>query len=328
MTLSVPTSLAQHRRGARRQIRIGVNLAVRVGQGHPDLLTTVLEAEHLRYPGQRRQFGGAVPPRVHDQPGMRRVQARERTGVIGRKADHLAASVPRSGYEPVTVGRADWGDAGPGQAGKPVLEDDNVVVGGGHLATQTGRPRTQRAARGRRLVGAILALCGDDHPLAGGPVEPQPRGSRVTFGQRPTIRHRRRDVSGQRKEQQVTAIGQGPPRRRRHNAEPYWERLVELPTAFVRDEHRRVESSGRWRGAHRIGPRSSVVSPVRAATPPQLCLRIVAQSLVLGRLAAPPGDDAHQVVVGMSTATSPCRCAKPLSSVANCPSWLRASWAR
>ncbi len=30
----------------------------------------------------------------------------------------------------------------------------------------------------------------------------------------------------------------------------------------------------------------------------------MAQSLVLGRLAAPPGDDAHQVVVGMSTATS------------------------
>lgn len=82
------------------------------------------------------------------------------------------------------------------------------------------------------------------------------------------------------------------------------------------------------KAAYRIGPRSSVVSPVRAATPPQLCLRIVAQSLVLGRLAAPPGDDAHQVVVGMSTATSPCRCAKPLSSVANCPSWLRASWAR
>ncbi|KBL66533.1 membrane protein [Mycobacterium tuberculosis UG-D] len=35
VTLSVPTSLAQHRRGARRQIRIGVNLAVRVGRVTP-----------------------------------------------------------------------------------------------------------------------------------------------------------------------------------------------------------------------------------------------------------------------------------------------------
>lgn len=81
---------------------------------------------------------------------MRRVQARERTGVIGRKADHLAASVPRSGYEPVTVGRADWGDAGPGQAGKPVLEDDNVVVGAGTSLLRPVGPghSGQRAAGG------------------------------------------------------------------------------------------------------------------------------------------------------------------------------------
>ena len=45
--LAMGPSLAQQRFGARCDIGVGVDLPVRVVQGHPDLLPAVLEAEHL-----------------------------------------------------------------------------------------------------------------------------------------------------------------------------------------------------------------------------------------------------------------------------------------
>ena len=103
-----------------------------------------------------------------------------------------------------------------GQAREPVFEDDHVVVGRRHLAGQPGRARTQRALVGRRLVGAVLAPRRDDHPLPGRPVVPQLRLVRVPRRQRPAVGDRCRGVTGQRKEQQLTAVGQLRPRRRGH----------------------------------------------------------------------------------------------------------------
>ena len=213
--------LPQHRGGSRRQIGVAVDLTVRMGQRHPDFLAAVLETEHLLDARCGHQVGGAVPPCVDDEPGMRRFEPRERTGVVAGEADHLAAAVTRRGHEAGTgaAHRRRYRICGTGQAREPILENDDVVVGRGHLAGQAGRTWTQRALVGRRLVGAVLAQRGDDHPLPRRPVEPQLRLVRGTRRQRPAIFDRRRTVPGQREEQQVTAVGQLRPRRRCHDVE-------------------------------------------------------------------------------------------------------------
>ena len=101
--------------------------------------------------------------------------------------------------------------ARPRQARKAVLEDGDVVVGGGYLAGLAGRARAQRTCLGGRLVRAVLPQRGDDHPLSGLAVEPQlgllirPRWQRSPIG------HRLRGVPGQREEQQIAAVGKRPP---------------------------------------------------------------------------------------------------------------------
>src|SRR5882757_7034898 len=74
------------------------------------------------------------------------------------------------------------------QAGEAVLEDDDVVVRGGHLAGQPGGPWAQRAEVGSRLVGAVLAQCGNDDPLSGLTVEAQLRLLPASIGERPSVR--------------------------------------------------------------------------------------------------------------------------------------------
>ena len=96
--------LAQHDGGSRREVGIAVDLTVRMGQRHPDLLAAVLEAEHLLDAGRGHQVGGAVPPRLDDQAGVRRFQLRKGRGVLAGKADHFAAPVPWSGHEAVVGG--------------------------------------------------------------------------------------------------------------------------------------------------------------------------------------------------------------------------------
>ena len=205
--------LSHHGRGARRQIRVAVNLAVRMGQRDADLLTAVLEAEHLFDARCRDQIGRPMPPRVDDQAGLRLFQISERAGVVAGEANHLATAI--TGYRHEAV-RHRCRLSRTGQAREPVFEHDHVVVGCGHLTGQPGRARAQRALVGRRLVGAVLAARRDDHPLPGRPVEPQLRLPGLPLRQRSTVGDRRRGVAGQRKEQQLAAIGQGGSRRRRH----------------------------------------------------------------------------------------------------------------
>ena len=140
-----------------------------------------------RFP--RRGSRNRTPARYRAWPSGRRCGAATRR----RPAGHAPVPAPRRtpvwslekqitsqrpcpgrGHEAVTGGREGTA-AGAGQAGEPVLEHDDVVVGGGHLAGQPGRPRAQRALVGRRLVGAVLAQRRDDHPLPRCPVEPQLR---------------------------------------------------------------------------------------------------------------------------------------------------------
>jgi hypothetical protein len=47
LAVPVGTCLTQHLLGAWGQIGIAVDLTVRMGQSHPDLLTAVLKTEHL-----------------------------------------------------------------------------------------------------------------------------------------------------------------------------------------------------------------------------------------------------------------------------------------
>ena len=85
------------------------------------------------------------------------VEFGERAGVVAGERDR-----PRSGHCPVrsrsrrrrSAGRAD-ARRRTGQAGEAVLEDDDVVVGCGHLTGQPGRARAQRA-----LVRRAACRCG------------------------------------------------------------------------------------------------------------------------------------------------------------------------
>jgi len=189
---------------------------VRVGERHADLLAPVLETEHLLDPGPAHQVGGPVPPCVDDEAGVAGLEGGERCCVVAGEADDFAAAVAGRGNEVgVLVGRkVSRRPSGPGKAREAVLEDGDVVVGGGHLTRHAGRPGTQRALIGGRLVGAVLAQRCDDHPLAGLAVEPQPRLMSFARGQLPPVGNRFRGMAGQREEQQVAAVGQRPPGRR------------------------------------------------------------------------------------------------------------------
>ena len=52
--------------GARRDVGVGVDLAVGVVQGDADGLAPILEREDLLHPGQRRERGRAIGPRLDD----------------------------------------------------------------------------------------------------------------------------------------------------------------------------------------------------------------------------------------------------------------------
>ena len=113
-----------------------------------------------------------------------------------------------------TPGRRERRAARARQAGKAVLEDGDVVVGGGYLAGLARRARAQRARLGGRLVRAVLPQRRDDHPLPGLAVEPQLGLLIPSRWQRTPVGHRRRRVPGQREEQQLPAVGKRPPGRR------------------------------------------------------------------------------------------------------------------
>ena len=150
---------------------------------------------------------------------MRQFKLAERAGVVAGEADHLASAVAGRGQEQVASRRAEAGRkvkrraARTGQAGKPVLEDRDVIVGSGDLTGQPGRPWTQRALVGRRFVRAVLAQRRDDHPLAGLTVESQLRLLISAVGQWAPVGYRRRSVPRQREQQQLAAVRKRPPGR-------------------------------------------------------------------------------------------------------------------
>ena len=92
----VRAGLRQQLAGARRDVRVGVDLPVRVVQGHPDLLAAVLEAEDLLHLVDRGQRSGAVRPRVDDGACPGGAERGERRAVVAGEADDLAPAVGRA----------------------------------------------------------------------------------------------------------------------------------------------------------------------------------------------------------------------------------------
>ncbi|GAA4916165.1 hypothetical protein GCM10023237_40600 [Streptomyces coeruleoprunus] len=121
---------------------------MRVAEGDADLGAPVLEAEHLLDMGVFGQLGGAVGPRLQDEPGLFGGEVGERGVVVGGEADDLAAA----------------GVAG--ERGETILEDDDVVVVPRDLAVPAVARGAQRALVGRRVVGAALPVGGDGDGVA------------------------------------------------------------------------------------------------------------------------------------------------------------------
>ena len=105
----------EHRAGARRDERVGVDLAVRVVQGHPDLDAPVLEAEHLLHAGQGGQLGGPVGQRV---------QHRARPGPAASVANEASWSEVKqtTSHRPVPRGWSSAGSVGRRSAGCALKE--------------------------------------------------------------------------------------------------------------------------------------------------------------------------------------------------------------
>ena len=170
--LPVAGARGQHAVGPRGDVRVGIDLPVRMRERHPDLGAPVLEAVDLLDAGEAGQPGGAVHPGRHDDRGLVRGQVGERGVVPRAEADDLAPAAGRTaGQEAVAVAgvaRVPGGVACvPGsERGKAVLEDRDRVVGGRDLGAAFGRRGAQRAVAGVGLEGPVLAVAGDDHPLA------------------------------------------------------------------------------------------------------------------------------------------------------------------
>ncbi len=195
--------LVEQRAGARRDVRVAVDLPVRVVQRDADLLPAVLEAEDLLDAGLCPERGGAVGPRVDDRADALRRERAERRAVVAREAHDLAPARGRC----VELERR-VRDDGVGHAGhalerrEAVLEDDDVVVGVGDLAVRVGGAGTrgaQRARVGRGEERAVHPVRGERDPVARegvaahlgadvrarGPVGAGHRGEPV--GQRPRV---------------------------------------------------------------------------------------------------------------------------------------------
>ena len=154
---------ADRGRGLGGDKRVGVDLAVRVGQRDTDLHATVFEAEHLLDTGQRGQRRGAVGPRLDHRPHPTGGQGREGGVVVGGEAHHLAATVAVPGVEQAAAG---CHGAVAGKGRETVLENHDIVIGGGDLALVRRCGGAQRAGVGGRVVGAGLSVSGDADPLA------------------------------------------------------------------------------------------------------------------------------------------------------------------
>jgi hypothetical protein len=173
----------QHAVGTRGDVRVRIDLPVRVRERHSDLRAAVLEAVHLLHAGLPGQLGRAVGPGRHDGRRLPWAQVGEGGGVALTEADGLTAAGGRPAGQQAVLAA---GCLRRLEGGKAVLEDDHLIFGGRDLGAAARRRGAQRALVVGGLEGPVLAVAGDDHPLAEQPV---PAGLRldVNRGQLPLV---------------------------------------------------------------------------------------------------------------------------------------------
>src|SRR5690606_1538995 len=93
---SLALDLREEGARARRDVRVRVDLPVRVVQRDADLLAAVLEREHLLDAGQRPEGGRAVCPRLDDGAGARDRLGAEAARALGAEAHDLASGDRRA----------------------------------------------------------------------------------------------------------------------------------------------------------------------------------------------------------------------------------------
>src|SRR5699024_9932368 len=116
---ALAVDLPQQRLRARRDVRIGVDLAVRVLQSDADLLAAVLEGEHLLHAGQRAQMRRPVGPRLDDGPRASHALRAEASRALGAEAHDLTT--------------ADGGARAADPRGDEVFEVTRRVLGSGSV---------------------------------------------------------------------------------------------------------------------------------------------------------------------------------------------------
>ena len=135
---------------ARRDVRVGVDLSVRVVQRHADRFAAVLERKDLLDAGQRRQRGRPVRPGFHHCAHPGQGQARQGAGVLRGEAHHFAPAHglpaapqphPRRG-RPGLPARAGPRQVGP--EGRGLVFEDGDVVEARNLRGILRRRRGQR----------------------------------------------------------------------------------------------------------------------------------------------------------------------------------------
>src|SRR5699024_467401 len=144
----------------------GVDLSVRVVQGHPDLGATVLETVDLFDAGLFGQGRGAIHPGLDDGAHALRGDLGEGGVVVGTEHKDLAVSPSRPTGRFELTDRVEVGPTVRGQGREPVLEGDHVVVGHRDLGGVALGRGAQGAVVGRWQVGACLPVGGDDDPFA------------------------------------------------------------------------------------------------------------------------------------------------------------------
>ena len=172
--LPVPGHRGEHLLGPRGDERVGVDLPVRVGQRHPDLLAVVLEREDLLDPLDPRQLRRPLGPHVDDEAGALGAELGEHAVVLAGEADDLAPAEPGAQLRqrrPRCARRHVLRDRG-GQRREAVLEDDDLVVGLRDLGLPAGPGRAQRA-----LVGRAAGRCGSAGGRRPRPTPPAARRS-------------------------------------------------------------------------------------------------------------------------------------------------------
>ncbi len=127
---ALPVDRGQQAGGARRDVGVGVDLAVRVGERDADRLAPILEREDLLDARKRRQRRGAIGPGLDDGAGTGAGLRAERAGVLGAEAHHLA---PADGGAGATESRR-----------VEVVEPARCVGTGGCAAARLGQCRSER----------------------------------------------------------------------------------------------------------------------------------------------------------------------------------------